>query len=128
MNSIIKLTNGETIVAEIIHEDEVVTSVLEPLLLDVSEDETGKPILVAMTWVPLTKKVNMVNLKTQHIVAVSECDDDISQYYTRSLATLKESGAYDDEDGKEVDEVLEEYLNEVKSDISEKLISANTVH
>ena len=30
-------------------------------------------------------------------------------------------------DGEE-DEVLEEYLNEVNSDISKKLISANTVH
>ena len=125
MNSIIKLTNGETIVAEIAHQDEVVTSVLEPLMLEVGESETGKPMLVAMTWVPLTKKVNMVNLQTQHIVAVSECDDDISEYYIRSLATLK--GDYD-EDGEEVDEVLEEYLNEVNSDISEKLISANTVH
>lgn len=125
MNSIIKLTNGETIVAEIAHQDEVVTSVLEPLMLEVGESETGKPMLVAMTWVPLTKKVNMVNLQTQHIVAVSECDDDISEYYIRSLATLK---GEDDEDGEEVDEVLEKYLNEVNSDISEKLISANTVH
>lgn len=89
MNSIIKLTNGETIIAEIVHRDEKTTSVLEPLALEIAESESGKPMMVALTWVPLTKKINMVNLNTAHVVAVSECDKEISLYYEKSLAVLK---------------------------------------
>jgi len=89
MNSIIKLTNGETIIAEIVHQDNDTTSVLEPLALEIGEGETGKPMMVAMTWIPLTKKINMVNLKSNHVVAVADADEDINAYYVKSLAILK---------------------------------------
>ena len=89
MNSIIKMTNGETIIAEIAHQDEYTTSVLEPLALEIAESDSGKPMMVALTWVPLTKKVNMVNINTSHIVAVADVDEDIDKYYIKSLAILK---------------------------------------
>jgi len=90
MNNIIKLTNGETIIAEVVHQDEDITSILEPLQLIIEESEkTGRPVMVALSWIPLTKKVNMVNLKTQHVVAVAECDEEINKYYIRSLAVMK---------------------------------------
>lgn len=89
MYSIIKLTNGETIIAEIVNQDDQYVSVLEPLALEIAESESGKPMMVALTWVPLTKKINMVNLKTLHVVAISDCDDEIGSYYEKSLAVLK---------------------------------------
>ena len=123
MNSIIKLTNGETIIAEIVHQDETTTSVLEPLLLDIGESESGRPMMVAMTWIPLTKSINMVNLSTSHVIAIADVDEDINAYYIRSLAMLKENRQLDDQD-----EVLDEYMDEVNSGILEQKISANTVH
>ena len=90
MNSIIKLTNGETIIAEIVHQDDTTTSILEPLALEIGEGESGKPMMVAMTWIPLTKKINMVNLNTNHVVAVADVDEDIDKYYIKSLAILKQ--------------------------------------
>jgi hypothetical protein len=123
MNSIIKLTNGETIIAEIVHQDETTTSVLEPLLLDIGESESGRPMMVAMTWIPLTKSINMVNLSTSHVIAIADVDEDINAYYIRSLAVLKENRQLDDQD-----EVLDEYMDEVNSGILEQKISANTVH
>ena len=125
MNSIIKLTTGETIIAEIVHQDETTTSVLEPLLLDIGESESGRPMMVAMTWIPLTKSINMVNLSTSHVVAIADVDEDINAYYIRSLAVLKENRQLDDQD-----EVLDEYMDmdEVNSGILEQKISANTVH
>lgn len=89
MNSIIKLTNGETIIAEIVHQDENTTSVLEPLALEIGEGETGRPMMVALTWIPLTKSINMVNLKSNHVVAVADCDEEMDAYYIKSLAVLK---------------------------------------
>jgi hypothetical protein len=90
MNSIIKLSNGETIIAEIVHQDDKTTSVLEPLQLIIEESEdTGRPVMVALNWVPLTKKINMVELKTNHVVAVADCDEEVEKYYIKSLAILK---------------------------------------
>lgn len=128
MNSIIKLTNGETIVGEIVHQDETTTSVLEPLALEIGEGETGKPIMVAMTWVPLTKKVNMVNLNTNHVVAVADVDEEIDDYYVRSLGILKGNPSID-----ESEEPEEEVDEEVNDPWMEKFgqpieLSANTVH
>lgn len=90
MNSIIKLSNGETIIAEIVHQDDKTTSVLEPLQLIIEEsEETGRPVMIALNWVPLTKKINMVELKTNHVVAVADCDEEVNNYYIKSLAILK---------------------------------------
>jgi|SRR6056300_1325309 len=90
MNSIIKLTSGETLIAEVVHEDEQHVSILEPMLLEMGEsEETGRPMMVAMSWIPLVKKVNLVNLKTPHVIAVLECDQEISDYYEKSLAIFK---------------------------------------
>jgi ATP-dependent helicase YprA (DUF1998 family) len=120
MNSIIKLTNGETIIAEIVHQDESTTSILEPLALEIGEGETGKPMMVAMTWIPLTKKINMVNLKSAHVVAVAEADEDIDAYYVKSLAILKG-------DVEKLREILrEEATEEELEEISERVASAET--
>lgn len=90
MNSIIKLTNGETIIAEIVHQDDKTTSVLEPLQLIIEEStDNGRPIMLALNWIPLTKKINLVELKTNHVVAIAQCDEEIDRYYIRSLSVLK---------------------------------------
>jgi len=120
MNSIIKLTNGETIIAEIVHQDDTTTSVLEPLALEIGEGETGKPMMVAMTWVPLTKRVNMVNLRSSHVVAIADADEDIDNYYIKSLAILKG-------DADKLREILKEEAGvEELDEIVERVKSAET--
>lgn len=143
MNSIIKLTNGETIIGEIVHQDDTTTSVMEPLALEIAESDSGKPMMVALTWIPLTKRVNMVNLNTPHVVAVADVDEEINAYYEKSLAILKN-------DVDKLKEILSEEagvdsLSEVKDKLEtlanepdpwmdafghpvETKLSANTVH
>jgi hypothetical protein len=117
MNSIIKLTNGDTIIGEIIHQDEHITSILEPLQLDIAESyETERPMMVAMTWMPLIKKINLVNIRTLHVIAVSECGDEIEGYYKKSLKILKNEGFVDDieeESQQVIDDQIEESANTV---------------
>jgi len=138
MNSIIKLTSGETIIAEIIHEDETITSVLEPIALEIGEAESGKPMMVALSWVPLVKKVNMINLKTNHVVAKADVDEDIDAYYKKSLAILKgdvdklreileEEADVDTLEAISTDEELDDpWMNKFGQPLEIK--SANTVH
>ena len=113
MNSIIKLSNGETIIAEIVHQDDKTTSVLEPLQLIIEESEdTGRPVMVALNWVPLTKKINLVELKTNHVVAVADCDEEVNNYYIKSLAVLKG-------DKEKLKEILEREKEELDYDEEE---------
>jgi hypothetical protein len=113
MNSIIKLSNGETIIAEIVHQDDKTTSVLEPLQLIIEESEdTGRPVMVALNWVPLTKKINLVELKTNHVVAVADCDEEVNNYYIKSLAVLKG-------DKEKLQEILEREREELDYDEEE---------
>ena len=113
MNSIIKLSNGETIIAEIVHQDDKTTSVLEPLQLIIEESEdTARPVMVALNWVPLTKKINLVELKTNHVVAVADCDEEVNNYYIKSLAVLKG-------DKEKLKEILEREREELDYDEEE---------
>lgn len=87
---IIKLTNGETIIAEVAHSDENITAVIDPLQLDIGENpESGRPMLYALTWVPLSGNSTIVELKTNHVVAISTVDEDMDRYYRKSLAVMK---------------------------------------
>jgi hypothetical protein len=141
MNSIIKLTNGETIIAEVVHQDENTICVLDPLALEVGESETGRPMMVAITWVPLIKKVNMVNLKSNHVVAIAECDEYLDEYYNKSLSVLRAD--VDKSSGGDIDIEYEEYeegyMEEKEKNpwmekfgtpviTTENQLSANTVH
>ena len=118
MNNIIKLTNGETIIAEIIHQDEETISILEPLALEVGEGESGRPMMIALTWIPLTKKVNMVNLNPNHVVAIAELDDEMNLYYEKSLAVLKN-------DSERLREILKEETGiENLEEIEERLLES----
>lgn len=145
MNSIIKLTSGETIIAEIVHEDEKITSVLEPLALEIGEAETGRPMMVAMTWVPLTKKINMVNLNTNHVIAIADVDEEMNAYYEKSLAVLKNDldklreilrEEADVEDLEEIHERImhaeieenDPWIDKFGKPVEEITPSANTVH
>jgi hypothetical protein len=87
--NIIKLSNGETIVGYLIHEDADITSIIDPLALIIDENDKGRPMLLAMTWIPLLKETTQIDLKTTHVVAISECDEDIAKYYLKSLAIMK---------------------------------------
>jgi hypothetical protein len=93
MHSIIKLTSGETLIAEVVNEDEYHVSVIDPLLLEIGEGDTGNPVMMAMSWIPLLKPVNLVNLKSPHVIAVAECEEEVVLYYKKSLAVLKKDDA-----------------------------------
>ena len=138
---IIKLTNGETIIAEVAHSDENITAVIDPLQLDIGENpETGRPMLYALTWVPLSGNTTIVELKTNHVVAISTVDEDMDRYYRKSLAvmkndfkTLKQIIEEEGEDESEVHLAETEDVDDGEDMWMKKFgkpttMSANTVH
>lgn len=131
MNSpnIIKLINGETIMAEIIDRDEGFLNIVDPVQLEITESEaTGKPMLVALTWIPLMEKLNLITLKNDHVVAIAKVDRDIELYYKKSLAILKNDAEalktlIEEEEYEDSIEALEDI-----EQLTTPTVQANTVH
>lgn len=117
MNNIIKLSNGDTIVAEIIHKDSKVVCVMDPLSMEVVVDD-GRHIMVSKSWVPLHKKDNMVTLYAHNIVAIADVDDETDRYYRKSIAYMKGDVEMYEDDLEDEDPLLDLAYQQ----------SANTVH
>lgn len=121
-----KLTNGEDIICKIEKEDNENQMYFISNPLKVSYNfvpENNRMSMGLSYWIPLAES-SVVTVYFDHVIAMSKLQDEMNKFY---FSSIEES---DDEiinDGEE-DKVLEEYLNEVNSDISKKLISANTVH
>jgi hypothetical protein len=96
MNAIVKLINGESLMAEVAHIDEHTTSLIDPLLLQIDERSGGNPVMIAMTWIPLTKPTTLVHIKNHHVITTCDMDSATEDYYSRSVRILK-GGVEDDE-------------------------------
>jgi len=123
---IIKLTNGETLLCDVHHMDDICVAVLNPLMLDFAENpNNGRPMLYATSWVPLTDDINVVDIKAGHVIAMASISDDIDSYYRKSLKTFLDEGSeevFDEEDEEVEDKWIEKFGQALQT------ISANTVH
>jgi len=88
-NRIVKLTRGDTIIGEVVAEDNTHLSIIDPLQLDLAESDDGNLMMMAMHWIPLTKPINVVTIKNEHVVAVADSDESTWKYYQKSLAVFK---------------------------------------
>ena len=121
---IIKLTNGETILCDVQHMDDISVAVLNPLMLDLAENpNNGRPMLYATSWVPLTEDINVVDIKAGHVIAMATISDEIDLYYRKSLKTFL---AEEEEIVEEEDEVEDRWIEKFGQAVEK--ISANTVH
>ena len=120
--SIIKLSSGETVVAEVLsYDDETYDlEVLNPLQLSMVEDlETHKMQMFSSSWIPLFGEETTVEIRFIHIIAVSAATDDMIEYYYGSLQEMRII--------ENTGEVAEDYSDTVKGKIIQEIIRvANT--
>jgi len=88
--NIIKLVNGETLLAEIAHEDDIHLSIIDPIAVNMSM-RNNSPVLISTIWMPLTKAVNLFHLKQANIILSSEVDEDMEIYYNKCMDTIREA-------------------------------------
>jgi len=92
--SIIKLVNGETLLAEVTHEDDTHLSIIDPIAVNMSMRDSS-PVLISTIWMPLTKAVNLFHLKQGNIILSSEVDEDMEIYYNKCIDTIREATSSD---------------------------------
>ena len=112
--NMIKLVSGETILAEMVHEEEMHLSIIDPVEIKTSL-RNNVPVMVCNIWVPLSKVVNIFHLKQSSIILSTEVDNDMKVYYNRCIETIRESASEDRSflfDSKE-DEMSEKEIHDV---------------
>ena len=117
--SIIKLVNGETLLAEVTHEDKEHMSIIDPIEVNVHL-RNGTPVLISTIWMPLTKTVNLFHVRQAHIILESKVDNDMKIYYNRCMETIRESTTEDNsflfdriDDDELTPEEMESALNHI---------------
>lgn len=88
--SIIKLVNGETLIAEVTHEDEEHLSVIDPISVNM-QLRNNTPVLISTIWMPLTKAVNIFHIRQQNVILISPVDEDMQIYYNKCIDTIHET-------------------------------------
>ena len=89
MISMIKLTNGETLLGEIISEDEWVITINNPIAIIVKM--RFAPTMVSHLWLPFTDMDNYFDIKTDHVITQKEVDDDMILYYNNCIDTIHDN-------------------------------------
>jgi hypothetical protein len=126
--SIIKLVNGETLIAEVTHEDEEHLSVIDPISVNM-QLRNNTPVLISTIWMPLTKAVNIFHIRQQNVILISPVDEDMQIYYNKCIDTIHETSTEKNSfllDSKE-DQMTEREIEEALFNLHEMSgYSANT--
>ncbi len=112
MISIIKLSNGETLLARVTFRDGNKMTVKEPLKLDIVE-HFGGPAMITTFWVPFEEDNLSVDINMQHVIMSVEVPKDIRGFYTKSLSKVR--GEVDKENIDQLKERVKKAMNTLTS-------------
>ena len=96
-HSILKLSSGDTVMAEVARHDEEknVYYLNNPITISQDEDpDTRRAVIYSYPYIPLMEEDNMVEINGFHIVSASKANSDMVAYYHDSLSQLM-IGGYD---------------------------------
>lgn len=114
MCSIIKLTNGETILAKIISSDNEHLCVNDPVELKIGLNISNHTV-VSNLWVPLRGPTTLVALKQEHVIAIANVEEEMSLFYRKAVATIKQ-------DEEEMGKIVSEIRQQVEERMEETLL------
>jgi hypothetical protein len=142
----IKLLNGETLLAKVIENDNEHLCINDPVMIEITPTQGGNA-MTSISWIPLMKPTNLVALKQSHILTVYDVTDELGLYYRKSVALLKNdpeeikkvvdeirkqqemltsiAGDEEEEEEDELEEIREKVFNKLKLIRSH---TSNTVH
>ena len=104
---LLKLVNGETIMADVLEFRGFNVDVMNPIEIRVEQRSGGKAVMIGVQWLPLVEDENIVSLDTQHIVASMAINEDMREMYYEVLDYLIRPELYRKKQ--------EEYYEQVKS-------------
>lgn len=97
--SIIKLSSGETVMADVLSYDEETLDIetKNPLQITMQEDmKSRKMQMFSSAWIPLFGEDTHIEIRFDHIIAIAEAPKEMKEYYSGSLDEMRMKETSDD--------------------------------
>jgi len=88
---IIKLSNGDTIVSDVVEEQNKTILLLNPLEIRTEQSSrSGRRTasMVAVQWFPFSENDNYMTIQKTHIVGMTPASDEICEYYVHAVDSI----------------------------------------
>ena len=82
MIKFLKLTNGETVLADVLGVTERFVTVLNPIEVSIKGVSTAqKASMVGYQWLPLLEDENIIEVSSMHVIALSDASIEVKEFY-----------------------------------------------
>ena len=88
MIHILKLSNGDTIVGDLVSEDEECITLNNPLELQMVNNPMTGTGLMSMYWLPIDTEIFHVDIRQQHVIVFTEAPHEIQNFYKNSISNF----------------------------------------
>jgi hypothetical protein len=86
---ILKLTNGDTLLTDVLDSDEKVLTIVNPIeLITETNGRNATATLLAHQWLPLFEEENIMYLNQAHVVGVAKATEDMQEYYVSAITQI----------------------------------------
>lgn len=104
---IIKLSNGDTIVSDVVEEQNKTILLLNPLEIRTEQHGRKTASMVAVQWFPFSENDNYMTIQKNHIVGMTPASNEICEYYVHAVDSIIANNRSSEEQKPE-DTTLEE--------------------
>jgi hypothetical protein len=78
----LKLTNGETILADVLGKTDRYVTLLNPIEVSIKGVSTAqKASMIGYQWLPLLDDENIIEVSSMHVIALSEASIEVKEFY-----------------------------------------------
>ena len=120
----VKLTSGDTLLVNLIAEEDDIITVCNPLQLQMVNNPYSGPGIMSVLWIPLDFTTdNVIDIRQNHVMAITAATEDLERFYHNSVKNFFRSAR---KESIMKDTYAE--LKELESDHEDELLllSANT--
>ena len=108
MIKFIKLSNGETVIADVLGVTEKLLTVLNPIEVSIKGVSTAqKASMVGYQWLPLLDDENIIDISMFHVVALSEASIQVKEFYIDVVDQYLYPEKYAEQEQQEIDKYAE---------------------
>ena len=123
----LKLTSGDTLLVNILSEEDDILTVCNPLQIQMVNNPYSGPGIMSVMWIPLDFTTdNIIDIRQDHVMAITGATEDLEKFYHSSIQNFFKSARNERVNNlmKETNEELNEIEKEHKKELI--LLSANT--
>lgn len=85
---ILKLTNGETIITDVLEASDRIVTIINPLEIRTEQTSSSRMSMIAYQWLPMMEEENIMYVHQHHIVGMAHANQDMQEYYVDAIERI----------------------------------------